>query len=262
MFLSDLRLRRIRLHTERFLPLLRLADDDPAHIDDWLARGTLYGLFVRRREPVSLAVLTDENADPQALLDKAAESNNLVQDKYITISVARKSVEEARAYFHRLDADLAKSLGQLDTGARILDNHERLRILHDFFRPGDEQYFRFDLGEAMRLGHDFRDYICPDGMQFKADHFEMGGKFGRVLFLRDYPSYIKDEMISKLSDFPKNLMLSIDILPIPTGEAVRDIQSRNSSHRRTYDIQEAEEDRCEDDANRMAVGKDRYSDSE
>ena len=56
------------------------------------------------------------------LLDKAAESNNLVQDKYITISVARKSVEEARAYFHRLDADLAKSLGQLDTGARILDN--------------------------------------------------------------------------------------------------------------------------------------------
>ena len=61
------------------------------------------------------------------LLDKAAESNNLVQDKYITISVSRKSVEEARAYFHRLDADLAKSLGQLDTGARILDNHERLR---------------------------------------------------------------------------------------------------------------------------------------
>ena len=62
MFLSDLRLRRIRLHTERFLPLLRLADDDPAHIDDWLTRGTLYGLFVRRREPVSLAVLTDETA--------------------------------------------------------------------------------------------------------------------------------------------------------------------------------------------------------
>ena len=160
------------------------------------------------------------------LIGKAAESNNLVQDKYITISIARKSVEEARAYFHRLDADLTKSLGQLDTGARVLDNHERLRILHDFFRPSEEQYFRFDLSEAMRLGHDFRDYICPDGMQFKADHFEMGGRFGRVLFLRDYPSYIKDEMVSKLSDFPKNLMLSIDILPIPTGEAVRDIQSR------------------------------------
>ncbi len=160
------------------------------------------------------------------LIDKAAESNNLVQDKYITVAVARKSVEEARTYFHRVDADLSKNLGRLDSGARLLDNHERLRILHDFFRPGEEQYFRFDLSRAMRLGHDFRDYICPDGMQFKADYFEMGGKFGRVLFLRDYPSYIKDEMVSKLSDFSRNLMLSIDILPIPTGEAVKDIQSR------------------------------------
>ena len=54
----------------------------------------------------------------------------------------------------------------------------------------------------------------------------MGGRFGRVLFLRDYPSYIKDTLISELSDFPRNLMLSIDILPIPTAEAVRDMQQR------------------------------------
>ena len=160
------------------------------------------------------------------LMDKAAGSNNLVQDKYITICAARKNVEEARTFFHRVDADLAKNLGQLDSGARVLDTHERLRILHSFFRPGEEQYYSFDLGSAMRLGHDFRDYICPDGMRFRADHFEMGGRFGRVLFLRDYPSYIKDTLISELSDFPRNLMLSIDILPIPTAEAVRDMQQR------------------------------------
>lgn len=157
------------------------------------------------------------------LMDKAAGSNNLVQDKYITICAARKNVEEARTFFRRVDADLAKNLGQLDSGTRLLDTHERLRILHGFFRPGEEQYYSFDLGNAMRLGHDFRDYICPDGMRFRSDHFEMGGRFGRVLFLRDYPSYIKDTLISELSDFPRNLMLSIDILPIPTAEAVRDM---------------------------------------
>lgn len=54
----------------------------------------------------------------------------------------------------------------------------------------------------------------------------MGDKVGRVLFLKDYASYIKDEMIADLSDFPRNLMLSIDILPIPTDEAVREVQSR------------------------------------
>ncbi len=63
-------------------------------------------------------------------------------------------------------------------------------------------------------------------MRFRASYFEMGDKVGRVLFLKDYASYIKDSMISALSDFPRNLMLSIDILPIPTDEAVREIQSR------------------------------------
>ena len=124
------------------------------------------------------------------------------------------------------DANLSKGFGRLDSGAKPLTTHDRLRILHDFFRPGEEQYFTFDQTAAIRRGLDFRDLICPDGLAFKAGHFEMGDKVGRVLFLKDYASYIKDEMIADLSDFPRNLMLSIDILPIPTDEAVREVQSR------------------------------------
>ena len=160
------------------------------------------------------------------LMEKAVESNNLIQDKYITISVARKNIDEARTFFKRVDLDLSKSFGKLDSGAKALDNHERLRIFHDFFRPGEEQGFRFDFSEAMGRGHSFKDTIAPDGLQFKADHFEMGGKVGRVLFLREYASYIKDRMITDLSDFSRNLRLSIDILPIPTNEAIREMQSR------------------------------------
>ena len=160
------------------------------------------------------------------LTDKADESNNLLQDKYITISVCRKDIDEARAFFVRVDADLEKSLSGLDSTAKALNNYERLRILHNAFRPGEEQFFRLDLTETMRKGHDFKDYICPDGLCFKSGHFEMGGKVGRVLFLREYASYIKDSMISELSDFSRDLMLSIDLLPIPTDEAVQEIQSR------------------------------------
>ena len=160
------------------------------------------------------------------LTQRAAESNHLVQEKYITLSIAQRRIEETRAYFRRVDTNLSKSFGRLDSGARPLSNHDRLRILHDFFRPGEEQYFTFDLSAAIRRGMDFRDLICPDGLQFKAGHFEMGDKVGRVLFLKDYASYIEDDMISDLSDFPRSLMLSIDILPIPTDEAVREVQGR------------------------------------
>lgn len=162
----------------------------------------------------------------QILTRRAAESNNLVQEKYITLSIPQRKIEETRTYFRRVDANLSKSFGRLDSGAKPLTTHDRLRILHDFFRPGEEQYFTFDQTAAIRRGLDFRDLICPDGLAFKAGHFEMGDKVGRVLFLKDYASYIKDEMIADLSDFPRNLMLSIDILPIPTDEAVREVQSR------------------------------------
>ncbi len=160
------------------------------------------------------------------LTEKAAESNNLVQEKYITLSIAQRKIEESRAYFRRVEGNLSKSLGRLDSSIYPSGNYERLRLLHDFFRPGEEQYFSFDLADCIRKGMDFKDLICPDGLQFKDDHFKMGGKFGRVLFLREYASYIEDDMISDLSDFPRNLVISIDVLPTPTDEAVKEIQQR------------------------------------
>ena len=41
-----------------------------------------------------------------------------------------------------------------------------------------------------------------------------GEMFGRVLFLRDYGSFIQDDFITSLMDFPRNMMLSIDIIPM------------------------------------------------
>jgi hypothetical protein len=66
----------------------------------------------------------------------------------------------------------------------------------------------------MRKGHDFRDYICPDVYENNADYFKVGNRFGRVLLLRDYASYISDDMVAEITDLSRNLMLSIDIVPM------------------------------------------------
>ena len=160
------------------------------------------------------------------LTEKAAESNDLVQEKYITLSIPKRKIEDSRAWFRRVDSTLVKSFGRLDSGARPISAHNRLRLLHDFFRPGEEQFFTYDQSSVIRKGIDFKDLICPDSLQFRASHFEMGDKFGRVLFLRDFASYIKDEIISDLSDFSRSLMLSIDIIPVPTDEAVKEVQGQ------------------------------------
>ena len=160
------------------------------------------------------------------LLDKAAASNNIVQEKYITIAAPKKNIEDARNFFTRVHNDLVASMGKLQSGCVELDNIDRLRILHDFFRMGEEQYFDFDLLAAMRKGHDFRDYICPNALEFKSDHFIIGKKVGRVLFLKEYASFIKDSIISELADFSRNLMVTVDIIPVPTDEAVKEMNNR------------------------------------
>ena len=162
----------------------------------------------------------------QMLLDKATGANGITQEKYITISVVKKDIEEARAYFARVGADLVSHFAALGSKCVELDATERLRILHDFYRQGEEAEFRFNAREMMKRGHDFRDYICPDGIEKNSDYLKLGEKYCRVLFLKDYASYIKDNMATELTDFNRNMMLSIDVVPVPTDEAVREVENR------------------------------------
>ena len=162
----------------------------------------------------------------QMLLGKAMAGNGIVQEKYITVTMLKKDIEEARAYFARIGADIIAHFAALGSKCTELDATERLRVLHDFYRSGEEVDFYFDMRDKMRKGHDFRDYICPDSMEKSADHLKIGERFCRVLYLKDYASYIKDSLVTELTDMGRNMMLSIDIVPIPTDEAVREVENR------------------------------------
>lgn len=153
-------------------------------------------------------------------------SNSITQERYFTVSVASKDIEEARSYFGRVGADLTAHLAQLSSTCEELDSVERLRIFHDFYRSGEEQDFSVDLKAMMRDGRSFRDYICPDTFEFHKDYFCMGEKFGRVLFLKDYASYIKDSFVSELCELNRNMFFSTDIIPVPTDEAVREVEAK------------------------------------
>lgn len=160
------------------------------------------------------------------LLDKATDSNGIIQEKFITISIDKKSIEEARSYFARVGTDLINHFKELGSICIELDAVERLRIFHDFYRVGEETYFNFDMISNMRKGHSFKDFICPDTMEFESDYFKIGNRYGRVIFLKEYASYIKDSMVAELTDINKNMMMSIDVIPVPMDEAVREAENR------------------------------------
>ncbi len=162
----------------------------------------------------------------EMLVKQAKDANEIIQEKIITLSVYKKSIEEARTYFSRVGADLVSKFAALGSKCIELDATERLRILHDFYRTGNETSFRFDFKETIRKGHNFKDFICPDSFEFKDDYFKIGDRYGKVMFLKEYASFVKDSMVTELTELNKNMMLSIDIIPVPQDEAVKEAENR------------------------------------
>lgn len=163
----------------------------------------------------------------EMLRSKVSGTNNSIfQERYLTISVCKKNIDEARTYFARVGTDIITHLAKLSSVGEELGAEERLQIFRDFFHAGNPPCVPFDIKGFSKKGHSFKDWICPETMEFQKDHFKINDRYGRVLYMQDYASYVKDDMISELCDLSRDLMLSIDILPVPTDEAVREIQNR------------------------------------
>lgn len=160
------------------------------------------------------------------ILDKASGAHSMIQDKYLTLSVYKKNIEEARSYFGRVTSEIGLRMKKLGCDNSVCTLEERLRMFHDFFRPDEVGYFRFNVKEKRRRGHGFKDSICPDSFDFEGDYFMMGNRYGRVLFLKEFGSYIKDTLVADLTAMKRNMIMSTDIIPVPIDEAMREAENR------------------------------------
>lgn len=159
----------------------------------------------------------------EMLLDKANSSNCIVQDKYFTVTVSKKKIEDARAFFNRIGNDLNARLSKIGSKCEPLTADDKLRIFHNFYRVGNEQNYNLDFEQLMNNGCDIRDYICPDSMDFESDCMKINDKYCRTIFLRNYGTFVDDNTVSDLTSINRNLMLSVDFIPIPTGEATKEV---------------------------------------
>ena len=160
------------------------------------------------------------------LLQDARGKSATVTDRYLTISANQRGVEEAREYFERVEAGLKSRFQALGSNMAALDADGRLRVIHGFYRPEERQDYCFDLKQARRRGHSFKDYICPDSAEFKSSYFQLGSCYGRALFLRSIAADISDKILTELTSINGDIMISIDFFAVPTDEAVQEAQQR------------------------------------
>ena len=119
------------------------------------------------REQVLLPHVLD-NFDPyRDMFNEEIEDNikkgrqGIEQELYLTLRYeASPEYENARIYFATLENNMIQSFRELGSELTPLDATERLRILHDFYRFGNEEYFNFDFRQAVAQGFDFKEAIA------------------------------------------------------------------------------------------------------
>lgn len=160
-----------------------------------------------------------------AIKTSGSKESSVEKEKYFTITIPAKDADEAKKKLHRLESEINTSMKDLGSSTKTLDTKERLEILHDFFRPGEEGKFIYRR-ENKFTQTSYKDLIAPDSFEFEKDYFLLGEKFARVLYFRELPSFMLDKIIAELTDFDINMMLSIHIEPIEQEAAIRMVQKQ------------------------------------
>ena len=157
--------------------------------------------------------------------------------KFMDINYAVASKEDKETMF----LEYSDLLNSLDTGAtaKITINNRRINkvdfkkqilldMKNDKLDKYRKEYNKMLEEQAQEANGIVQEKIITISVykKFEEDYFKMGNRFGRVLFLKEYASFIKDSMVTELTELNKNMMLSIDIIPIPMDEAVKEAENR------------------------------------
>lgn len=157
---------------------------------------------------------------------KLAQGNGMIQEVYFTISVNKRDYEAAKSFFLRTYSNLKSLMHKLGSSCHQLNGKERLELLHSIYRSDKDNEPEFDLQQTILTGSSAKNYISPESLEFKTDYFKMGKIFGRALVLHSYPTFLKDSIVSDLCELERGLIFSMDIIPVPMDEAVREAETR------------------------------------
>ena len=132
----------------------------------------------------------------------------MVQHKYLILSTNKQNVTDARSRLRQVQGNLLAELSNLGCTIKPMANNERLEVLHNFFRRGEEGRFQFSFDDYGNLGNDFRNTIAPDAMRFTTQHAEIDDGFAKAMTIAQYPQQLSDNFVATLLQQVPYIVLS------------------------------------------------------
>jgi Domain of unknown function DUF87. len=135
------------------------------------------------------------------------------QFKYIIIETMNNNYEMANAFFINLEATLKSYFSSFGSVVIPLNAEERLRPIFNSYNFGKEKFFSFNWDEAVSVGFDWKNDIAGTYFKINPSHIQLRNAVCSTLFIKNYPSVLKDGFLKELTSLPINTVTTIRIHP-------------------------------------------------
>lgn len=166
----------------------------------------------------------------EMLLDKMQQGQNgITTKKYLTLTVTAVDIEEAKQKFVTRELYMRTCFQKLGSDMTALRSNERIRILTDIFRGANQEVRPISASEFKRRAE--KSLCCPDYFEFKKDYFLFDDTYARMIFLKQLPSSLSDNLLTELCEMTLPIVATVNIAPVDPAEAVKIVKRQLTSMR-------------------------------
>ena len=174
------------------------------------------------------------------LISKINEGrNNIIHEKYLTVSLEANGIDEAVTTFSRLDTEISANIKKINGVETLpMTTEERLSLLHDIYNQDLQGAFpqkgkvqghnstTFDLQWLKKQGITTKEIIAPPSMLWETQYFMLGNTYARTLYLDNLPTYLSTDLLPEISSVPCNMLLSVHYDSMPQDKAIKLIRNQ------------------------------------
>lgn len=142
----------------------------------------------------------------KVILQKISDAKQgLYQTIYLTLTIKAEDMQDARAQFLSIESAIRSAFigigvnGMQGSIMRTVGINERMQLLYNITHVGIESSYKFDFEKELKNHHDWLNVISPASICFENECFRINQKYGKVLYIDEYPKSLESDIISSIT---------------------------------------------------------------
>lgn len=153
--------------------------------------------------------------------------NNYQIDRYITISTNAEDNKKALGKLENTRNLMSSTLASIEVPIKPLDGLERLSVMNKILNYDKPLYGNFnDIRRSMLTT---KDLIAPSSLKFSKTGVEIDDRFNQILFLKDFPMELSDNLFKDLAECGQELVITIQAQPYSIIETNKRLRAQATS---------------------------------